>query len=317
MSAWADMYAALQKRLSQVVSRAGEGAARLVGGPAADLSVATERVVLAEERGLGDAVSELPADAAARKTAVARQSAAGAAEAPDPYPQYAHRDPITKGSHDYPVNTADGNKWEAVHNGSGSAWADDRNNVAVGWDNQDVQRARADGNPLELHFNRGKTTGTQGKDAEYRRQIDRQIDGVNRMTPDEILGNWDTVERGGTAQDVARREDESGVYADELAKALDRDSAELGRATPEEYARARTREHMDAVRALHEPDLAGGGRDWIGVERDGSWSMGDANVNSSLGSQWKRLRAPLRAYAEQLRDAGDGDKLLNVRWSYA
>ena len=43
---------------------------------------------------------------------------------------------------------------------------------------------------------------------------------------------------------------------------------------------------MDSLAALHDPDMIAGGNDKIQITENSS-GMGNANINSSLGSQWK------------------------------
>ncbi|WP_026342870.1 polymorphic toxin type 15 domain-containing protein [Nocardia sp. BMG111209] len=228
---------------------------------------------------------------------------------------YSEQKFIVKNQQTHPINNADGSKWEALGaNNSGSEWAADHDNVKAALNNSGELTDRVE-RILTLNFKEGATPGTQNKLNEYRRQVDRQLDGVNRLSSREILDNWQHVERVGTAQRVAREEYETDLYERKLYEALEMDGrGELNGRSPEDYAQQQVAAEMAKKRALHEQDLAGGGADRIGVLPDGTWSMGDKYVNSSLGSQWKTLRNDLRDYAEQLHRSGDGKKLLNVRW---
>ncbi len=160
-------------------------------------------------------------------------------------------------------------------------------------------------------FKAGKTKNLTGKTDEYVRQLQRQINGINNMTADELLHNLNTVKRKGLAQKEAREQ-----YKDHLLDKYTNEYRLQGKTGREakKLAEERASKEMSTLAALHEPDIVAGGKDVIGVNPDGLPSMGDKWVNSSIGSQWKQkgLADNLKRYAEQLRAAGKGDQLLNV-----
>ncbi|MQY29160.1 polymorphic toxin type 15 domain-containing protein [Nocardia aurantia] len=279
-------------RVAAVIERVGRVASEAIEESSAPLAHGLRETVAAEERGA----------AMARITSIAPEKA---------YPEQTF---IVKGGQLHPVNTADGSKWEAIGAGnSGSRWAADPENVAVGVNNSGELTERAE-RMVTLNFKEGTTPGTVNKLGDYRWQVDRQLDGVNRLSSQEVLDNWQNVQRVGTAQRVAREEYAEELYERKLYEALEKDGRGELDGSPEEYAQQQVAAEMAKMRALHEQDLAGGGADRIGVLPDGSWSMGDKYVNSSLGSQWKQVRADLRSYAELLSRSGEGNKLMNVRW---
>ncbi len=158
-------------------------------------------------------------------------------------------------------------------------------------------------------FKVGSKPTLAGKSAEYARQLQRQIDGLNSMSAKDLLKNLDEVKRGGLAQKQAREKFRKGLERDayqELRK----------RGVPPKAAREQAAQvadsRMSTLAALHEPDIVAGGRDVIGVGPDGLPSMGDTYVNSSIGSQWRARQAELRAYAESLVASGRGGSPLNI-----
>ncbi|MBO0854443.1 MAG: hypothetical protein J2P18_11815, partial [Nocardia sp.] len=171
----------------------------------------------------------------------------------------------------------------------------------------------------DVSFTQGSGEYLSHQREEYIRQLDRQIEGLNRMTAAELIHNMDHVTRQGKAQEAARRIFRQEALGIELARAralARRDPGALGGLSPREYASRIVDERMRGLNALHEPDIHAGGQDVIGRTDDGLPSMGDDHVNSSIGTQWKERRAALRAYAEQMIADGAGDHRLNIRWHF-
>ncbi|MEZ0611148.1 polymorphic toxin type 15 domain-containing protein [Fibrella sp. WM1] len=113
--------------------------------------------------------------------------------------------------------------------------------------------------------------------AEYDRQIQAQQDGLNDMTVEEYLNNSDRYKAQGRAGDKAQREARS-----EAARQKYEELRRQGK-SPQD-AKQESEAWMRTQAALHNPDqIAGGNPDHIG-------GMGDSNVNSSIGSQWKNKR---------------------------
>ncbi|MFI1915928.1 polymorphic toxin type 15 domain-containing protein [Nocardia sp. NPDC020380] len=172
----------------------------------------------------------------------------------------------------------------------------------------------------QVDFKMGRTANTQNNVSETIDQISGQVDGINKMTANELLHNLRTVARKGKAQKDANKIFKAAVKQEELKKALRllrTDPAKLGGKTPEKFAEAQMKQRTKGFAALHEPDIVAGGKDVIPFDVNGMPRMGDRYVNSSLGSQWahRGLANDLRRYAEDLVRAGQGDHLLNVEWS--
>ncbi|MGJ3507169.1 polymorphic toxin type 15 domain-containing protein [Enemella sp. A6] len=169
---------------------------------------------------------------------------------------------------------------------------------------------------MVVPFTVGSGPDLRDKIDEYERQLSRQIEALNRMTANEVRENWDTVEREGKAQSEAREKYEELKRKEYLTEALgleDDDPDALDGLTAEEWADKRTEEEMDRVAALHEPDLVAGGRDEI-PDDNGMPSMGDRNVNSSIGSQWQGRRDEFEEYIDRLIAEGRGDDKLDLGW---
>ncbi|MDO5287206.1 MAG: polymorphic toxin type 15 domain-containing protein [Actinomycetia bacterium] len=158
-------------------------------------------------------------------------------------------------------------------------------------------------------FKVGRTRNLRGKAAEYVRQLQRQVDGLNNMTANELLENMKTVTRGGLEQKQAREE-----FFQHLAdKAEDKYLREgMTREAAARAAQKDAADKMSALAALHEPDIIAGGLDVINHGPDGLPSMGDRWVNSSIGSQWRSRAKALRAYAEEMKASGKGSHPLNI-----
>lgn len=111
---------------------------------------------------------------------------------------------------------------------------------------------------------------------EFRRQLQMQQDAINGMSPDQLLGNIERFARLGRGVNDAR--------ARAAARRLwrrDRIAELMGEGMSKTAATAQARTEGRTLAALHELDLVAGG--------DGSiQGLGDARVNSSIGSQWNQ-----------------------------
>lgn len=73
-------------------------------------------------------------------------------------------------------------------------------------------------------------------------------------------------------------------------------------------AKADAADAMKNMAALHEPDMFAGG--YFDCKPS---CMGDASVNSSIGSQWKKIIAEMDKYADDAIKAGTGNAKLNLQ----
>jgi Novel toxin 15 len=157
-------------------------------------------------------------------------------------------------------------------------------------------------------FKAGKKT--KGKAKEYDRQLADQEKGLNDMTVKEYLegrAKYAEIGREGTgaAQQSARDK-----YAAELQEGFKEQLKEQGvrGAAAAEQAAKSTKDKMDTLAALHNPDMIAGGKDVV-------TGMGDRGVNSSIGGQWNkegRLQ-DLDAHAQKIPEAARATTKMNVK----
>lgn len=74
----------------------------------------------------------------------------------------------------------------------------------------------------------------------------------------------------------------------------------------DKIAKKAVKEKMDTLAALHDPDMIAGGHD-KDIKR-----VGNTNVNSSLGSQWKARVAGMDRAAEEAAETHGRDAKMNV-----
>jgi len=141
----------------------------------------------------------------------------------------------------------------------------------------------------------------KGTPEEYDRQLAAQEAGINKMTIQEYLDNrkaFNDIGRKGTgkAQREARLAFENDLieqYEEMLVSDLNLSDEELY-----EKAKALAKQDMETLHALHNPDMIAGGKDEV-------YELGNASVNSSIGSQWKhRVELMDQAAEEALKEVG-------------
>ena len=126
-----------------------------------------------------------------------------------------------------------------------------------------------------------------GKAVEMERQLAGQQAGLNNMTVQEYLDGRKAFGDAKAAGVNPRGSGQPAVdarvkYEDDLTKKL-RDqftSAGMADAEAKREATAEATKQMNTLAALHNPDMVAGGANVIG-------GMGDRQINSSIGSQWK------------------------------
>jgi len=142
---------------------------------------------------------------------------------------------------------------------------------------------------------------------EYNRQLKNQEDGLNKLTIQEYLDNIKEYKANGRGAEAAKVQKQ--IRNVEKAKKI----SELRRnGCSSEKAEMLAEEWIKTQAALHNPDMSAGGNplDVTGV--------GDAKINSSIGSQWGNGNAEL--LENQIRDSIKGiepkdytSTLLNVK----
>ena len=127
---------------------------------------------------------------------------------------------------------------------------------------------------------------------EYRRQLKNQEDGLNKLTIQEYLDNIKEYKSNGRGTDAAK------LQKKVREKAFEDKVDELLELNPEksiEEIELEASQWLKTQAALHNPDMSAGGSplDVTGV--------GDARINSSIGSQWGNGNAKL--LETQIRDS--------------
>lgn len=141
------------------------------------------------------------------------------------------------------------------------------------------------------------------KIGEFERQLKGQEDGLNRLTVDEYLENIaNPVKRSRAAARQARKDLQTKLkerFQVEFQKSMDPLEAE-------EFAVKKAKVTMSSLAGLHNPDLSAGGKDIIA-------DFGDRQVNSSIGPQWGKKIANLKAAAENVTPSMRELTFLNVK----
>ncbi|WP_336047119.1 polymorphic toxin type 15 domain-containing protein, partial [Solibacillus ferritrahens] len=141
---------------------------------------------------------------------------------------------------------------------------------------------------------------------EFARQLKDQEEGINELTVDEFIKNRDRYLKDGRAIE--------GDAAQKLArkKALQNKVDELRRdGLSYEEAEKKANEWIKGQAALHNPDqIAGGNPTKIG-------GLGDKDINSSIGSQWrsriKDLDKQVRAIGNNMTEEERKTTYLNIK----
>jgi predicted Zn-dependent protease len=149
-----------------------------------------------------------------------------------------------------------------------------------------------------------------GDPKEFERQLQEQEDGINDMSPDEILDNMAKYKPGArSAEDVAARREARA--AAERAKLKELRKKYRGQPNADDLAESETEEFMKSVDATHGPDSIVGGDEVTGV--------GGSSENRSIGSQWaKKAESDTKTRAGRIKEAAErakkaGKKKMNVK----
>lgn len=144
-------------------------------------------------------------------------------------------------------------------------------------------------------------------------QLKRQQDQINDMTAAQYKAARDAFGKYGRnpmaeGAQAGYREDFAADVALSITNSLR--AGGMGPAQADQAAELRTKEIMEKLAALHEPDMVAGG--WLQPDPKG---MGRADVNSSIGGSWNqggRVQA-MDSAAEDAIKAGNGDQKMNVK----
>ena len=113
---------------------------------------------------------------------------------------------------------------------------------------------------------------------EFRRQLKGQQDGINKMSPQDVIDGIKKYKAGGR-EAFPGEADMRKTFRDQAKKAALRAARRNGLSKAE--AEQAARDALAGKAALHNPDLTAGG---LPEPTD----LGDASINSSIGSQWAK-----------------------------
>jgi len=154
---------------------------------------------------------------------------------------------------------------------------------------------------------------------EFYQQIKNQEEGINNLTVGEYLENrvkYKELGRDGISDGKAQKK-----AGNKLRKRLEakfkEEIIENKIATGKEattLAKERAKKSMGSLAALHDPDMIAGGNDKIKTSINKS-GMGNTNINSSLGSQWKHRVDDMDIAAEAAMNKHGPNAKMNVNLS--
>jgi hypothetical protein len=123
----------------------------------------------------------------------------------------------------------------------------------------------------------------QGKVPEFDRQLAGQEAGINSMTVDEYIKGREAFQCGDAVRSSCVASAARDAFKANLKRRLRLEYRARGFSSGDaEYAAAEeTARRMNALAALHNPDMVAGGKDMIG-------DFGDRNINSRIGAQWNK-----------------------------
>ncbi|MCQ9863048.1 polymorphic toxin type 15 domain-containing protein [Pseudomonas aeruginosa] len=156
---------------------------------------------------------------------------------------------------------------------------------------------------------------------EYARQLKRQEDAINNMSAKEFSDARAMFEKtkkanGGSgrnpladkAQEQYRKKREKDIERS-IFESTRRNSPDTAPNVADAAAKSRSKEIMEGLAALHEPDMVAGG--WHSPKPTG---LGDTGVNSAIGGSWRHKgRVPmLEDAAKDAVARGNGADIMNV-----
>ncbi|MBF0787324.1 hypothetical protein IR123_05365 [Streptococcus sp. 19428wC2_LYSM12] len=113
---------------------------------------------------------------------------------------------------------------------------------------------------------------------EFSRQLKNQQDGMNKLTVEDYVKNrGDYLANGrSSAGNAAQQAARDNAYNNKVSELLSNETVDSL-----EEAERQAKNWLDTQAALHDPDQVAGGF------MNNVTGVGDAGVNSSIGSQWK------------------------------
>ncbi|MGC6769546.1 polymorphic toxin type 15 domain-containing protein [Enterococcus sp. LJL51] len=150
---------------------------------------------------------------------------------------------------------------------------------------------------FEISFNRKSTHDAE----EFARQLKDQQNGMNQLSIEEYMKNRQEYLSNGRSNSAA--EFQKTARQEALAeKILDLRNQGLSRTD----AKVKAEEWLKNQAALHNPDMVAGGYPW------NIQGVGDANINSSLGAQWRYRINDLDKYIYEVSKDMTPEQLKNT-----
>lgn len=157
---------------------------------------------------------------------------------------------------------------------------------------------------------------------EYARQLKRQEDAINNMSAKDFANarskfnaakitspnNGGRNPKAAAAQDAYRSE-RAAEIKDSIYESTIKKNPKIDPRVAESNAAARTKEIMDSLAALHEPDMVAGG--WLEPKPS---ALGNKGVNSAIGGGWSQ-KGRVKLLEDSANNAvarGDGSDIMNV-----
>ena len=148
-------------------------------------------------------------------------------------------------------------------------------------------------------------------EAEYYRQLSRQNIALNQMTAAQYVAAREAYKKNGRNPDAAKaQQDYRTKYKKDMVANLTEqyENQGLDEAEAAKQANIDATDAMKKIAALHEPDMFAGG--YYDCKPT---CMGDSSVNSSIGSQWKKIIGEMDSYADTAIKEGKGNGLLSIQ----
>jgi len=142
---------------------------------------------------------------------------------------------------------------------------------------------------------------------DFYKQLKGQEDGLNKMTVGEYVerrNSYKEIGRGnGAAQRQARKDLEITIARSIEEKLIFKGES---RVTAKIMSKEQAGKQMKNLAALHNPDLVSGGKDEI-------HKLGNKNVNSSIGSQWRDRVSSMDEAADKTLQTNGANAKMNVK----
>ncbi len=157
----------------------------------------------------------------------------------------------------------------------------------------------------------------QGRDIdqEFDWQLKKQQDGINQMSPDELIAGIDSYngKRNSSKPDRIKEASRKKIVEEKIKELK-------ANGINENEAKTLAKEHADKMlahtNALHNPDGVAGGGDFVNMDeilQNPTEHIGDEGVNKSLGSQWAKDKRVAGLREAAVAAKARGDKKMNIK----